>query len=413
MEDKILDDDYYSEIPNALYYVKNNKSIFQRLKFKDHRILLVLDYLYTNTNRKGIVKFTLDDLIISCYCKPNSRKGKSNSKFISLLQDLDAYGIIKLDSQIDLNNVKSKDLITCKYIWNLKDKGYFQLYENGEKNKIINYKDDNIDKIALLFFYCYLKRRINKVSKDRPNDLVLFGGRAAASCLSYDIINQDTLLSESVIKKYNDILVKLDLIRIGNAGRWHYKKSDKMIDYESPNHYTLFNGNEEDAALQLKESIKYYKSLDINSGKVFINSRTYKNNNRHIFGKYGSLVKKANNGTLTEKESLELQNFKNNMDNKNRIKELQTILQKHPDEILSSIYMNDFYNEEKGNKIFDIEAELGLIDQEQHLLVDKKYYDWIITNYNSDGSNKPYLKNCVNKHKDEMKQEEFEAAGIM
>jgi hypothetical protein len=45
---------YYSVISNNLFYVEDNQGLIK--SFNNDKLLLVCDYLYTNTNRQGIRK---------------------------------------------------------------------------------------------------------------------------------------------------------------------------------------------------------------------------------------------------------------------------------------------------------------------------------------------------------------------
>jgi hypothetical protein len=74
----------FVKIPNLLFYdYKEEKSIYKITS--DYKTLLVLDYLYSNTNRRNMIKFTLENMIIECGYKVDCHKGKSFEQFKSIL----------------------------------------------------------------------------------------------------------------------------------------------------------------------------------------------------------------------------------------------------------------------------------------------------------------------------------------
>lgn len=385
-------DSFYSKIPNCLFYsTDNDKSIIQLVK--NYKVLLIFDYLYVNTNRKDDIKFTLQDMILSCGYKPDSRSNRTNQQFKDILIKLKDN--LHINSDFDFHLLKPNDLVCCCLNVNLKNK-YMELYE-PEKELILSYSEEKIDTLKLLVFYCYIKCRTYKRSI-AEGDLVCNGGRAECCWLTYQTISDDLYLTDETISKYNDILVKLNMIRIDNAGLWYIKDSKFKTLKESPNFYTLFNGDEDFAALNLKSGIKYYKSLDCNANKVFTNNRTYFNNNRSLNGKLGSIVKKEKSGKATQddiavKNAILAETYIDEQEFK-----IKSLLDKYPDETLNQIYA-DLNKEELSDKYYNIELELGLINHDCFLLVDRDYYSWVLSNYHK--NTKQYLINCIAKHKRE------------
>ena len=296
---------YYSIISNNLFYIKEDAGLIK--SFND-KLLLVCDYLYTNTNRQDISIFSLSDIVSTYNFKDNYRTNSQfknifiemvNKKYITILsKDKD-------NKDIDINNIKLNDLIKCKFnLLEKKDNKYIKFIQlfDIEKQKILNYKYKNnkVDSVKLLVYYCYLKSRMYKRTDD--NKINVYGGKSETCYPTYQRIIQDINITENVIKKYNDILIGLNLIRIGNAGLYYLKGDSNKKLHESNNVYTLLiDNNEETANNNLKESIKLYK-LEYKENRIFINSRKYKNNNRKINGYKGRIKYLINNNKATTEQ---------------------------------------------------------------------------------------------------------------
>lgn len=384
----------YVQLPNKLFYTteEKDKSIIKIIK--NDNTLLTLGYLYINTNRKDITVFTIEDLILSCgYKEVDRHKGKNLDQFKYILNQLKELKIITYD--FDFNNIKPTQLIKCKLNLIKEHEGFIQLYD-WEKEKILTSKIKEIDNKKLLMYYCYLKSRIYKRAKS-DGDLIAMGGRAEITWVGYRTITDDLDIEDRTIKKYNDALVKLNLIRIGNAGLWHYKNDSNKVVRESNNIYTLYTKEEDIWKLNIKEGIKFYKQQEKENGKVFINNQEYKNNNRKLNGELGSIIKKENNGTATEKdlnrkdEIIDLINGTSNNTYK-----LQVLMQENEGTILSDIYYS-LGKDKLYYKYYELEFKLGLINKDGDLMIDYDYYKWIMINYNRDKHD--YYLNCVKKHK--------------
>ncbi len=292
---------YYSIISNNLFYVEDNQGLIK--SFNNDKLLLVCDYLYTNTNRQGISIFSLSDIVSTYNFKDNYR---TNSQFKNIIIEMvKRKYIIILSKDIDINNIKLNDLIKCKFnLLEKKDNKYIKFIQlfDIEKQKILNYKYKNnkVDNVKLLVYYCYLKSRMYKRTDD--NKINVYGGKSETCYPTYQRIIQDINITENVIKKYNDILIGLNLIRIGNAGLYYLKGDSNKKLHESNNIYTLLiDNNEETAQNNLKESVKLYK-LEHKEDRVFINSRKYKNNNRKINGYKGRIKYLINNNKATTEQ---------------------------------------------------------------------------------------------------------------
>ena len=383
---------YFSKLPNKLFYAKDkeDKSILLECN-NDFKSLMVLDYLYTYTTRNNLTVFILEDLIITSGYKPNRSKGQTNEQFKNILVKLQELKII--DSIIDMNNIKPSQFIKCTLdLFNKDSKNndveFIQLYDY-EKDKILQCVYD-VDRVRLLFYYCYIKSRIYK--RVKGNDMVIYGGRAEVCFPSYQMIKYDLGLSDGVIDKYNNILSELDMIRIDNAGLWYYKSDKNKVVRESPNFYTLYTEQEEVWKNNLKEAIKYYKKSDINRDKVFTNTRQYKNNNKNINGFISRVEQLKREGKATPEQLEKLSEYKKSIHEDSTI---ETLLNQNVNTPLSEIYTN-YFNSSKSDKYYDLENELGLIDNDGYLIVEWDYYKWVMINYTDD--KKDYYINCIKKH---------------
>lgn len=391
-------ENYFSKLPNQLFYTYDNdiidKSILEQCNY-DYKVLLVLDYLYTNTNRKDITMFTLEDMVISCGFKVDNHKGKINDKFKDILVKLQESKIIVTDT--DLSKIKSKELIKCKIDIFEKDDNdndikFIQLFDS-EKDKILNYDKEKIDNLKMLYYYCYLKSRMFK--RQKGDDLVIYGGKAEVCYPSYKKINEDIGLTDTIIKKYNDILVELNLIRIENAGLFYYLTDKNKVVRESPNIYTLYTENKEVWQNNLKEGIKFYKK-QFKDERFFLNTRQYKNN-RAINGYIARIEYLEKEGKATEEQIQKKNEYKKSINVDENVQRRITFLNREENKgmILSEIY-DSYGNEKKFEIAYKLEKDLGLLDDNDDLSVDYEYYKWVITNYNKDKHD--YFKNCIKKH---------------
>jgi hypothetical protein len=394
-----MEKNYFSKLSNNLFYnIEGEFNLLNKCNY-DYKVLLVLDYLYTNTNRRNITIFSLEDIITINGYKPDTHKNKINDKFKDILIKLQELKIIETD--IDLKKIKSKELIRCNVHMFVKDKEgndirFIQLFDT-EKDKIIAYNKENIDNLKLLYYYCYLKARMYKRQKD--NDLIMSGGRAEICYPSYSKINDDIGITDEVIKKYNDILVELNLIRIGNAGLYYYQNDKNKISRESPNIYTLYTEVEEVWQLNLKEGIKFYKEQYADE-RVFKDTRMYKNNDKKINGyinriEYLESIGKANSEQIEKKNS-----YKESVNINEEMQRRITLFNKKENKgmILSEIF-DSYGNDKKFEQAYKLEKDLGLLNAEDDLAIDYDYYKWVMINYSE--HKKDYYRNCIKKHIEE------------
>jgi hypothetical protein len=256
--------DYFVKLPNDLFYKKENEGNSILKQINNNKVVMILDYIYTSTNRKNITKFTLEDMVISCGFKCDTHKKSNNEQFREILAQLKELRIIK--SEYEMKDIKINQMITCTLEIDLSNK-FIQIYDS-ERDKILNQNNIKIDNIKLFIYYCYLKSRIYKRSEEEGL-LAIRGGRAEVTWVSYYKINDDLGLSHETIKKYNDVLVNINLIRIGDAGKWHYLEDKTKQMKDSANIYALYDVEEGEWILNLKEGIKYYKKLKVNEDKEY------------------------------------------------------------------------------------------------------------------------------------------------
>jgi hypothetical protein len=350
------------------------------------------------TDRRGIIRFTIENMIKQCRFKVRTGEKESVSQFKKILHMLQRQSIIHIlvdDKDIIysplIEGYKLKDLIMCSLNIDLTNK-YVEL-DTKEKNKIYSYNEEKVNHLKLLLYYCYLKCRMYKRSKD--DQIVVSGGRAEIAYPTFKVINEDLHIIDDTIDKYNKILIGLDLIRIDSAGNWYYKDDPNKILKDSVNFYTLFT-DEETANYNLKEGIKYWKKLDFNLGKVFTNSKEYKNNNKRLNGELGSIIKKEKYGTITEKDIVRKNEIINSISQDEGNYNIRELLDSNEGMLLSDIY-EGFGNFNKAEIYYDIENSLGLIDKDGGITVDFEYYKWIMMNYNKEEYT--YYVNCVEKYK--------------
>lgn len=275
-------------LPIKLFYTNDNTmSLYQ--EHEDYKLLLVLDYLHIHTNRLGISFFSIEDIIEYYGYKPKTGSGKINEQIYSCIKFLVSKNIIELD--IDINKIKMNQMVRCIYHYDTKN---FRKINYDSVRAIISIEDKKVDKNKLLFYYCYLCCRIYK---RQTGEIWYDGGRPETCYPSYDKITKDIGLSDRIIKKYNDTLVNMNLIRIRNAGLYFHKDDKNRIVKESVNHYALYDVGYED---ELKESIKIYKNN--HKELTFTNSRKYKDNDKKANGYIARINTLEREGKATEKQ---------------------------------------------------------------------------------------------------------------
>ncbi|CAI3673917.1 conserved hypothetical protein [Clostridium neonatale] len=369
--------DNFTILPNQLFYGADEKeSLFQQ--HKDYKLLCVMDYLYMNTNRMGISVFSLENMIVESGFVPKRGKGKSIEQFKEILKFLQFNNVI--DNTLNVDDMGLKDFMTCTYNGLQKNKDgnniCFTMLKNEDKEKILSYKDTKIDNLKLLFYFSYLNSRMYKRSSD--GNIECIGGHAEVCFPSYKTISDDIAIKDDTIKQYNDILVGLDLIKIGNIGLYYNVNDKNKIPKESPNFYALCN-NKENSELEYAMQMYIDKHKDFH----FIKSREYKNNNRKVNGYIARINQLEREGKATIKQ-IEKKNslIESVQDEYVTIKELKEEIMKLDIEA----------NEDIDNYLLsNVDSEMYSVEDLQKLIEDLKSVD-LIDRKEQDGSNHLFRK---------------------
>lgn len=307
-----MNNDYYSKLPNILLIPereRNTKEIIRRSLYQDlndDKLILIFDYLYTNTNREGVSIFSINDIVTTYGYKIDKHKGKINDKIKDLILKLVELNYITID--FNIHSVKHNELLKCKINDNLIDySSGFAMLLRSELNSILSCED--LDTLILLKLYCYLKMRVYKRLDNQ--DLRMVGGKAATCYPTYELINEDIGISEAIIHKYINKLKELKLIAFDNAGVYYHSSNTKN-KRESANTYALYK-SDLSHEYEIKESIKIYKKEKQEKGYIFIpkNEKQYRYNNRKLNGELGALTKLKNKGTATKEQLKRIEDIRN------------------------------------------------------------------------------------------------------
>lgn len=301
----MADYDVFSKLTNELFYVKvgedengkgkysHEESILYKTKYDD-KVILILHELYINTNFRRKCLITLDYLIEKCGYKVDKDNRKSFKNILEKLKELNLINFSEINKSNELILINTEEVI-------LQARDYTQLAD--EEVVIFNNVADVRKRTTLLKLYLYLKARTtkrgNSDSTGKTRDIqVEFVPQTTYQ--SYETINKYTNISESRIKEYIDMLQAMNLITYVSVGK-RYKQTDKQQKLtEAPNVYAI-NILQDDIQAELELGVKRCKYDQQKQGYVIVD-REYKNNNRKIYGKKGSLTKKLNNGSITEEE---------------------------------------------------------------------------------------------------------------
>lgn len=294
----------YNQITNSIFYGlggDDKKSVFKITK--DYKTLQILDWIAENQTYQDECMFTLEYLTQQIGYSIKDSKSKIIKDIRKILATLEELKLIKCTNGEDLGKVAFKKFIVLDVRKIIEKKGvekvnYFQLYQN-DKEDILNYSKEKIDNVKLLNYYCYLRSRMYWHTGKMETEMFT-GGRAQVCFPSYETITRDTLIDNRTITKYNKILEKdLNLIAIGNPGKYYMAKDKNKITYESPNIYTMQEILSYDH--ELKEGIKqywfHYKDERVKAGKHIKNNKMKKANG--YVTRIGYLEKQ---GKATEKQ---------------------------------------------------------------------------------------------------------------
>lgn len=128
----------------------------------------VFSYLRIHCGLNDVVGFTVPDIVEWCGMKPNKREGKTNDKFLSVIDELNNRGYLTyLTEKSKSSYMKCK--LNMEYYYDKCSDGYAVIYLD-ELQKIMNYKNlqgNSISNTTLLLVFAYFRNKI----KRRPNEL--------------------------------------------------------------------------------------------------------------------------------------------------------------------------------------------------------------------------------------------------
>ena len=134
----------------------------------DVKRLGVFSYFRIHCGLNDIIGFTVPDLVEWCGMKPNKREGKTNDKFLSVIDGLNAGGYLTyLTEKSKSSYMKCK--LNMEYYYDKCSDGFAVVYLD-ELQKIMNYKNlqgNSISNATILLVFSYLRNKI----KRRPNEL--------------------------------------------------------------------------------------------------------------------------------------------------------------------------------------------------------------------------------------------------
>ena len=148
----------YIYIPLSL--VLNNKADTKRIS--------VFSYLRIHCGLNDLIGFTIPDLVAWCGMKSNNREGKTNDKFLSIIDDISTGGYLTFLTNKD-KNVYMKCKFDMEYYYKQCSEGYSVIYLD-ELQKIMDYKNlqgNSIDSAIILLVLAYFRNKIIR----RPNEL--------------------------------------------------------------------------------------------------------------------------------------------------------------------------------------------------------------------------------------------------
>ncbi len=134
----------------------------------DVKRLGVFSYFRIHCGLNDVVGFTVPDLVEWCGMKPNKREGKTNDKFLSIIDDLNTGGYLTyLTEKSKSSYMKCK--LNMEYYYDKCSDGFAVVYLD-ELQKIMNYKNlqgNSISNATILLVFSYFRNKIRR----RPNEL--------------------------------------------------------------------------------------------------------------------------------------------------------------------------------------------------------------------------------------------------
>ena len=393
----------YSQITNRLYYGlngENDNSIYRHIQ--DSKVILVLDYLYSNASMNNTVNATLKQIIECCGYKLSYKKGETNDQFKAILVGLNELNIIAFNGVID----KPTTVIT------IDTSNLFVIDENNKPTRYFKFEYVIVDKIKKATktnkqFINLVKYYYNFACRFGTGRDITCSGNSGATWLSYYELSNQLSLSESEIKKYNDILIDLDLLVVENIGM---KKNREGTITECNN---IYMPKKENYTIALDSAKKQYtEHLEKLGYTILENAKT--TNDKRLNGELGGLIRLSNQGQATQqqldriKEIKAIQNdIKQSNDKEYLYKKINANIFNEIEEeqlLLSRYYYNENDNY-RYNYCIDLEEKLGLINKDYELDVDYEFYKEVMLNYTKDKHD--YFIELVATHKLEKQEEEY------
>jgi hypothetical protein len=135
-----------------------------------------------------------------------------------------------------------------------------------------------------------------RIRKTEDGQRVMNGGNAEVCYPSYETICRDLNITDNAINKYNEILIKLDMLRYMNAGLWYFRNDVYKVVRESNNTYILY---QEGWETELKDAIKFFKEQHKDE-RVFMKKAD--SNMKSINGYIGRINVLEQKGTATKEQ---------------------------------------------------------------------------------------------------------------
>ena len=134
----------------------------------DAKRVSVFSYLRIHSGLNDLIGFTVPDLVSWCGMKPNNREGKTNDKFLNIVDSFADRGYLTYLTNKD-KNTYMKCKFNMDYYYNQCSEGYGIIYLD-ELQKIMDYQNlqgNSIDNAIMLLVFAYFRNKI----KRRPNEL--------------------------------------------------------------------------------------------------------------------------------------------------------------------------------------------------------------------------------------------------
>ena len=134
----------------------------------DAKRVSVFSYLRIHSGLNDLIGFTVPDLVSWCGMKPNNREGKTNDKFLNIVDSFADGGYLTYLTNKD-KNAYMKCKFNMDYYYNQCSEGYGIIYLD-ELQKIMDYQNlqgNSIDNAIMLLVFAYFRNKI----KRRPNEL--------------------------------------------------------------------------------------------------------------------------------------------------------------------------------------------------------------------------------------------------